>query len=93
MDRGAKVNVRCGTNHDTVLHMACRTNDLKIVKLLLEYGADYRALNLDLKTPLATATKEVKEACYLMRELSSVLTLNDFKEKQQTRKSEVTRKP
>jgi hypothetical protein len=47
--------------------------------LLLEHGADFRALNLDLKTPLATATKEVKEACYLMRELSSVLTLKDFK--------------
>ena len=78
LERGAEVNKVCGNNKDTVLHKACENNNVEIVKLLLEYGADYTAYNLDLKTPLAVATKEVKEACYLMAEVSQVLTAHDF---------------
>lgn len=88
--------MRCGKNNDTVLHRACEKDDLRIVKLLLEHGADYRAYNLDLQTPLAIASKEVKEACYLMREVSSVLTMHDFqatKPKARRQTSEVIRKP
>jgi ankyrin repeat protein len=82
--RGAKVNVRCGKNHDTPLHMASKQNDTRIVRILLDHGADHKAINLDLKTPLAAATQEVKDACFLNRELSSVLTMNDFNKKQST---------
>ena len=42
-----------------------REDQLEIVKLLLENGADYRIMNLKLKTPLAFATKEVKDLLYL----------------------------
>ena len=42
---GAKVNIKCGLNNDTVLHRAFEKNYLKIIRILLDYGADYRALN------------------------------------------------
>lgn len=42
-----------------------REDQFEIVKLLLEHGADYRIMNLKLKTPLAFATKEVKDMLYL----------------------------
>jgi hypothetical protein len=45
---------------------------------LLENGANYKALNLELKTPLAEATKEIKDACFLNKQLSSVLIMKDF---------------
>lgn len=77
---GAKVNLKCGNNHETVLHKACENGDIVIVKKLLDYGADYRVLNKDLKTPLAYATAEIKELCFLKHETSHVLTIKDFQE-------------
>ena len=53
---------------------------LKIIRILLDYGADYRALNKLLQTPLANATAEAKAVCYLKHEISHVLTIRDFEE-------------
>ena len=56
---GAKLDV-IGENEDTLLHATCRRGwpgHLKILKLLLDKGADKEAVNKHKETPLATAFK------------------------------------
>lgn len=59
---GAEVNRRLAENGMTPLHLACKLNCLKIVKILLEYGADKDMKNHDGKTPVElTESKTIKK--------------------------------
>ena len=91
LNRGAKekINAKCGgkikkfkslNEQKTVLHKACENGNVEIVKLLLENGADFRIHDKDLRTPLAYASAEIKEVCFLKHEVSHVLTLKDFRD-------------
>ncbi|XP_030642579.1 ankyrin repeat and SOCS box protein 5 [Chanos chanos] len=53
LDRGA--NVQRGLNMDTPLHAAAKKDCVGIAKLLLEFGADVNARNLDYKRPVEVA--------------------------------------
>ena len=77
-EQNADVNTRFGKNSDTALHLACHraSNKLltlnpeknereKIVKLLLDNGADPNALNKNLLTPVAFTTGSQKEEFFL----------------------------
>lgn len=44
-----------GTNIETPLHAAAQKDCVSIVKLLLEYGADVNARNLEYKRPVEVA--------------------------------------
>ena len=59
---GAEVNRRLAENGMTPLHLACKLNCLKIVKILLEYGADKDMKNHDGKTPVElTESKTIRK--------------------------------
>ncbi|KAA0709469.1 Ankyrin repeat and SOCS box protein 5 [Triplophysa tibetana] len=53
LDGGA--NVQRGTNMETPLHAAAQKDCVSIVKLLLEYGADINARNMEYKRPVEVA--------------------------------------
>jgi len=57
LDHGADVHHRAN-NGETPLHEATATVSVKIMKLLLEAGADPRALNIYNKTPLQTTYRK-----------------------------------
>ena len=62
LENGAEVNRRLAENGMTPLHLACKLNCLKIVKILLEYGADKDMKNHDGKTPVElTESKTIKK--------------------------------
>jgi ankyrin repeat protein len=62
VERGAKVNVRDGGNN-TPLHKACQRNStLKVVELLVKFGASLTAVNNDGQTPLDMAINNDKRA-------------------------------
>lgn len=48
-------NVQRGTNLDSPLHAAAQKDCISIVKLLLEFGADVNARNLEYKRPVEAA--------------------------------------
>ena len=56
-DLGAEVNVRFGELGDTPLHLAFENGDDAMAELLLAHGADYKALNKNLQTPIAFTTE------------------------------------
>jgi ankyrin repeat protein len=47
-------------NQDTLLHIACTSGKLEVVKLLIDNGADISAANLDGFTPLHIACSHGK---------------------------------
>lgn len=53
LDGGA--NVQRGSNMETPLHAAAQKDCVSILKLLLEYGADINARNLEYKRPVEVA--------------------------------------
>lgn len=62
LENGAEVNRRIAENGMTPLHLACKLNCLKIVKILLEYGADKDMKNHDGKTPVElTESKTIRK--------------------------------
>ncbi|XP_054127901.1 ankyrin repeat and SOCS box protein 11 isoform X2 [Melozone crissalis] len=67
LELGANVNV--GKRLDTPLHAAARTSSVEIVILLIDYGADPKCRNADLKCALDLATPHSKvEQALLLRE-------------------------
>ena len=62
LDLGAKVNVSNPITKETPLHIVARLGRPLYVKLLLQYGADIRAKNMDEMTPLDVARGV--ETCY-----------------------------
>ena len=62
LQNGVDVNRRIAENGMTPLHLACKLNCLKIVKILLEYGADKDMKNHDGKTPVElTESKTIRK--------------------------------
>lgn len=53
IEHGADVNVRYGDLGSTPLHLAFDGGDDQMIELLLKNGADYKALNKSLQTPIA----------------------------------------
>ncbi|XP_057901595.1 ankyrin repeat and SOCS box protein 11 isoform X2 [Melospiza georgiana] len=67
LELGANVNV--GKRLDTPLHAAARKSSVEIVILLIDYGADPKCRNADLKCALDLATPHSKvEQALLLRE-------------------------
>ncbi|XP_058678455.1 ankyrin repeat and SOCS box protein 11 isoform X2 [Ammospiza nelsoni] len=67
LELGANVNV--GKRLDTPLHAAARKSSVEIVVLLIDYGADPKCRNADLKCALDLATPHSKvEQALLLRE-------------------------
>eukprot|EP00435_Cladocopium_sp_Y103_P020871 s963_g5.t1 len=46
---------------ETPLHMAARSGNVQVAQLLVSYGAEVNALNLDDLTPLVLAAQEGKQ--------------------------------
>jgi len=70
IDHGANVNVRDSKYRHSILHSACHTGTLDIVKVLIEKGADIEAKTHDGLTPLMTAVmfKKVTIVQYLLEQ-------------------------
>lgn len=75
---GAEVNVRFGALGDTPLHLAFEREDDAMVELLLLHGADYKALNKNLQTPIAFTDEHQRKRHNLLTQASHVLTLDVF---------------
>ena len=52
LNRGALNNCK-NRDEDTALHLACRRDDVKTVKVLDLHGADWEAVNIFRQTPLS----------------------------------------
>jgi len=89
-EHNADVNTRFGKNSDTALHLACHRASSKklnsekqletdkMVKLLLDHGADPNTLNKNLQTPVAFTTGRQKEEFFLDTCLSECITYEAF---------------
>ena len=75
---GAEVNTRFGALGDTPLHLAIEREDEFMVELLLLHGADYKALNKNLQTPIAFTNERQRKRHNLLTQASHVLTLDTF---------------
>ncbi|KAL1645521.1 hypothetical protein SLS58_003830 [Diplodia intermedia] len=71
---GANVNTRDSFNRTPLFH-ACITNDLGVVDILLNHGADPDVLDINATRPFETATNE--EIRRLLRERSSAIEHHD----------------
>lgn len=68
-----------GKRLDTPLHMAARKSSVEIVVLLIDYGANPKCRNADLKCALDLATPKSKvEQALLLREGSGFLSSSHF---------------
>lgn len=57
LDRGAFVDIHDPKNNESALHLAARTGDVAVAKLLLDRGSNVNNLNLSHKTPLYVAAE------------------------------------
>lgn len=79
VDAGANINQQL-RNSNTILHSACFAGDDKIVKLLLDKGANPNCENTDRKTPLMYVMEAYTQTCYddkNSEEISGLLNIFD----------------
>lgn len=50
---GIDINKKNSSQSMTALHIACYTDSIEIIILLLEHGADFNAMSQDMRTPLS----------------------------------------
>ena len=60
---GSCLNVRCGPDLETALHVSCARGNVEITKALLEANADHRAVDAHGRSPLLIACLTDQPAC------------------------------
>ena len=59
LDNNADVNYRLPKTNDTPLHIACKTDDLDMVSILLNYNADMKARNNKYDLPVSSYQMDI----------------------------------